>query len=96
MTRRHIENSPIKYRNAQINSTQCTDFLGVMLDLTLSWKGHISKTIKKLNSACFAIRSLKVFLTINDLKLYILLMSTLLSHMELPFWRMAPIAKMFL
>jgi hypothetical protein len=38
------------------------------LDPTLSWQGHISKTIKKLNSACFAIRSLKVFLTINDLK----------------------------
>jgi hypothetical protein len=25
--------------------------------------------MKKLNSACFAIRSLKVFLTINDLKI---------------------------
>jgi hypothetical protein len=66
--RRHIENSPIKYRHAQINSTRGMDFLGVKLDLTLSWQGHISKTIKKLHSACFAIRSLKVLLTINDLK----------------------------
>jgi hypothetical protein len=44
------------------------DFLGVTLDSTLSWQGHISKMIKKLNSACFAIRSLKVLLTIDDLK----------------------------
>jgi hypothetical protein len=44
------------------------DFLGVTLDSTLSWQGHISKTIKKLNSACFAIRFLKVLLTTNDLK----------------------------
>jgi hypothetical protein len=45
------------------------DFLGVSLDLTLSWQGHITKTIKKLNSACFAIRSLKSLLSINDLKM---------------------------
>jgi hypothetical protein len=67
--RRHIVNSPIKYIHSQINSTQAMDFLGVSLDLTLSWQGHITKTIKKLNSACFAIRSLKSLLSINDLKM---------------------------
>jgi hypothetical protein len=45
----------------QINNTLCNDFLGVTLDSTLSWQGHISKVITKLNSACFAIRSLKFF-----------------------------------
>ncbi|PNF31336.1 hypothetical protein B7P43_G10907, partial [Cryptotermes secundus] len=67
--RKHIVNSPIKYLHSDINSTQVMDFLGVSLDPSLSWQGHISKTIKKLNSACFAIRSLKSLLSINDLKM---------------------------
>jgi hypothetical protein len=84
--RRHIENSPIKYRNAQINSTQCTDFLRVTLDSTLSWQRHISKTIKRLNSACFAIRSLKVLLTINDLKtVYFAYVHCVITY-EIAFW----------
>jgi hypothetical protein len=63
---RLIDNSLIKYMNKQINSTYYTDFLGVTLDSTLSWQGHIKKVITKLNSACFVIRSLKLFLTIED------------------------------
>jgi hypothetical protein len=56
------DNSPIKYTNRQINSTHYIDFLRVILDSTLSWQGHINKVITKLNSACFAIRALKLFL----------------------------------
>jgi hypothetical protein len=41
----------------------------VTLDSTLSWQGHINKVITKLNSACFVIRSLKLFSTIEDLKI---------------------------
>jgi hypothetical protein len=63
------DNSPIKYINTQINSAHYTEFLGVTLDSTLSWQGHISKTITKLNSACFAIRSLNFLLTTEDLKI---------------------------
>jgi hypothetical protein len=91
--RRHIENSPITYRNAQINSTQGTDFLGVTLDSTLSWQGHISKTIKKLNSACFAIRSLKVLLIINDLKtIYFAYVHSIITY-GIAFWRNATNSK---
>jgi hypothetical protein len=69
MVKRHIVNSPVQYLHSKISSTQAMDFLGVSLDPTLSWQGHITKTIKKLNSACFAIRSLKSLLSINDLKM---------------------------
>jgi hypothetical protein len=41
----------------------------VTLDSVLSWQGHINKMIMKLNYTCFAIRSLKSLLTINDLKI---------------------------
>jgi hypothetical protein len=66
-----IDNSSVKYTNKQINSTHYIDFLGFTLDSTLSWQGYINKLITKLNSACFAItrRSLKLFLTIEDLKI---------------------------
>jgi hypothetical protein len=79
------ENSSIKYTNKQINSTQHIDFLGVTLDSTLSWQGHINKVITKLNSACFAIRSLKIFLTTEDLKIVYFAMSIQLLLMVLPF-----------
>jgi hypothetical protein len=62
-----IDNCPIKYINTQINGAHYKDFLGVTLDSTLFWQGHISKTTTKLNSACFVIRSLNLLLTTEDL-----------------------------
>jgi hypothetical protein len=41
----------------------------VTLDSTLSWQGHITKVITKINSACFAFRTLRLFLTIEDLRM---------------------------
>jgi hypothetical protein len=56
------DQSTLKFMNKQINSTHCIDFLGVTLDSTLFWQGHITKLITKLNYACFAVRTLKWFL----------------------------------
>jgi hypothetical protein len=64
-----IVNSPVKYINTQINSTHCIDFLGLTMDSALYWQEHINKMTRKLNSACFVIRSLKPILTIDDLKI---------------------------
>jgi hypothetical protein len=70
----------------QISSTHCIDFLGVTLDSTLSWQGHITKVITKLNSACFAIRILKSFLTIEDLRtVYFAYVHSVIMY-ALPFW----------
>jgi hypothetical protein len=61
-----IVNSPVKYINTKINSAHCIDLLGLTMDSALSWQEHINKMTRKLNSACFAIRSLKPILTIDD------------------------------
>jgi hypothetical protein len=54
--------------------------------LTLSWQGHINKLITKLNSACFAIRSLKLFLTIEDIKIvYFAYVHSIITY-GLAFW----------
>jgi hypothetical protein len=81
-----IDNSQIKYTTRQINSTHYIDFLGVILDSTLSWQGHINKVITKLNSACFAIRALTLFLTIENLKIvYFAYVYSIITY-GLAFW----------
>jgi hypothetical protein len=52
------DQSTLKYMDKQINTILCTEFLGVTLDLTLSWQGQITKVIAKLNFACVVIRAL--------------------------------------
>ena len=41
--------------NININ---CTKFLGLMIDSTLSWKDHIIEITPKLNKACYVITTL--------------------------------------
>jgi len=52
--------------NSNINSTK---FLGLIIDNSLSWKDHITAITSKLNKACYAIRLLKSFLTMNTLRM---------------------------
>jgi hypothetical protein len=91
-----IDQSSLKFMDKQINSTHCIDFLGVTLDSTLSWQGHITKAITKLNSVCFAIRSLKLFLPIEDLRtVYFEYVHSIITY-GLPFWETLLIGKMLL
>jgi hypothetical protein len=53
--------------NYLIAGPQCvnicnTEFLGLMLDNTFSWKTHRDTIVPKLSSACFAIRTIKPLL----------------------------------
>jgi len=51
---------------ANINSTK---FLGLIIDNTLSWKDHIAALTSKLNKACYAVRSIKPFLSVDILRM---------------------------
>jgi hypothetical protein len=42
----------ISYKANIINNTHSTNFWGLTLDSTLSWKAHIDQLSPKLNSAC--------------------------------------------
>jgi len=44
--------------NSVIANINCTKFLGLIIDSTLSWKDHITEIIPKLNKACYVIRTL--------------------------------------
>jgi len=51
--------------NNNINSTK---FLGLIIDNSLSWKDHIAALTSTLNKACYAIRSIKLFLSVDILR----------------------------
>jgi len=48
-----------------INSTK---FLGFIIDNTLSWKDHIAALTSKVNKACYAIRVIKLFMSVDILR----------------------------
>jgi hypothetical protein len=59
----------IMYRNNKIANVYNTQFLGLTLDNTISWRTHIDTIIPKLSSACFALRVVKPFLSQDSLKM---------------------------
>jgi hypothetical protein len=70
-TRRHdislIVVIHISHKVNPINNTRSTNFLGLTLDSTLSWKTHIDQLSSKLNSTCYVIRSLKSVISTKNL-----------------------------
>jgi hypothetical protein len=82
-----LDQSTLKYRDKQIYSTHCIDFLGVTLDSKLSCQGHITKVITKITSACFAFKTLRLFLTIEDLRMVHFAYVHSVIVCGLPFWR---------
>jgi len=57
----------IRYKDNLINNMYSTNFLGLTLDSTLSWKTYIDQLSSKLNSACYIIRSLRSIISIKIL-----------------------------
>jgi len=49
-----------------INSTK---FLGLIIDNTLSWRDHIAALTSQSNKACYAIRAIKPFMSVDILKM---------------------------
>jgi len=69
--------------NSNINSTK---FLGLIIDNSLSWKDHITAITSKLNKACYAIRLLKMCLSMNTLRMiYFSYAHSVLSY-GITFW----------
>ena len=58
----------IKYEDKQISVAKETKFLGLYINNNLSWKTHTESIQSKLSSACYAMRSVKPYVTTNTLK----------------------------
>ena len=55
-----------------VNNTE-TQFLGITIDSSLSWKNHIDGLTVKLSKASYAIRTLRPFVTLESLRIFTLL-----------------------
>ena len=70
LTKKHNEiKMQIISSNTIITSINSTKFLGLITDSTLSWKDHIAGLTSKLNKACFAIRAIKPFMSLDVMKM---------------------------
>ena len=69
LTKQHNKsNVKIVVLDSIIPNVNSTKFLGLTIDCTLSWKGHILDLSTKLNKACYAIRTVKSFMSLKALK----------------------------
>jgi hypothetical protein len=51
-------NLKLQFNDKPINNKSQTKFMGILLDSTLQWKGHIELITPKLCAACYALRTL--------------------------------------
>jgi hypothetical protein len=65
----HESDLQILYDNKQISKIYNTRFLGLVIDDNLSWGFHIDEIIPKLNKACYIIRSVKPFISLEVLRM---------------------------
>jgi hypothetical protein len=70
LTKKHNEiKMQIITSNTIISNINSTKFLGLIIDSTLSWKAHITGLTSKLNKACYAIRAIKPFVSLEVMKM---------------------------
>jgi hypothetical protein len=80
----------IKYEDKQLSIAKETKFLGLFINNNLFWKTQVECIKSKLSSACYAMRSVKPYVTIHTLKM--IYYSYFLSVMTygLLFWGKSP------
>jgi hypothetical protein len=52
-----------------IRTSKDIKFLGLIIENSLTWEGHIEEVIKKLSTACYMLRNIEPFLSTNILKI---------------------------
>jgi hypothetical protein len=60
-------NMQVSFGNRKIATVQSLKFWGLTIDTTLIWKHHFGALTSRLNKACYAIRSIKPFMSLDVL-----------------------------
>ena len=61
-------NMQVLFGNRKIKTTHGLKFLGLTIDTSLSWKCHTGELTSRLNKACYAIRLIKPFMSLDVLR----------------------------
>jgi hypothetical protein len=81
-TKNYIDNT-LDYLNKTIATLPYTEFLGMVVDGTLTWNNHNDQLISRLNSACYVIRTVNAVLSRRALRmLYFSYAHSIISYME--------------
>ena len=59
----------IEHNNKIITNTYNLKFIGIMINNTLSWKGHIDELVTRLSQTCYIIRVVKTYVLQYVLKM---------------------------
>jgi hypothetical protein len=62
-------NLKIGFNSNLITNSPYTKFLGLLKDCTLSWNNHIHLRMKKLSTACYIIRNVKIYISASVFKI---------------------------
>jgi len=82
--------TPITLDSEFITKANHVKFLGLTINDSMSWKTHIDAILPKLSSACFAIRSVKLYVSLLTLKaIYYAYFHTIMSYGVI-FWGQSP------
>jgi hypothetical protein len=74
------------FGNRKITATEILKFLGLTIDTSLTWKYHIGELTSRLNKACYAIRSIKLFMSLDVLQIaYFSYVRSVISY-GITFW----------
>ena len=89
-------NMQIHHSHNYIPNVTQTNFLGLIIDDTLSWKQHTDQLIKRMSSASYALRQVKYSLPIETLKIiYFAHVHTIMSYGVI-FWGNSSCAERYL
>jgi hypothetical protein len=61
-------NMQVSFGNRKIGTAQSLKFLGLTTDTTLTWKHHTGELTSRLNKACYAIRLIKPFMSLDVMR----------------------------
>jgi hypothetical protein len=76
----------VKYKHKDISNSTETNFLGLIINETLSWNQHTDQIATKLCSACYALRNTKHIVPQSTLrKIYYAYIQSILSY-GITFW----------
>jgi hypothetical protein len=61
-------NMQVPFGNRKIATVQSLEFLGLTVDTTFTWKQHIGEITSRPKKACYAIMSIKLFMSLDLLR----------------------------